>query len=69
MCSNLLTNKKYIDLVKQKRELYKDTNDISKYFDIEKLNFNRIIVDEVHEILVPHEPYGDKYNYLKKEKS
>ena len=61
ICSNLLINDKYTDLVKTN----KDNNmEKSKFLDIFETKFNRIIVDEIHEITIPYQPYGENHNYL-----
>jgi SNF2 family DNA or RNA helicase len=65
VCPNLLNNEKYEALIKEHRKKYTTSDDRYKFIDILSTKFNRIIVDEIHEITIPNQPYGDNQcNYL-----
>lgn len=64
ICANLLINDKYIQLIEQNRKKYISHTERFKFLNLFETNFNRIIVDEIHEITIPYEPYGESHNYL-----
>lgn len=66
MCSNLLINQKYKTYLEEK---IKQNISTSKYFDLFNTKINRIIIDEIHEILIPYEPYGEQYGNMLYDKS
>lgn len=72
VCSNLLNNEKYESLVEEHHKKYTSLDDRYKFIDILSTKYNRIIVDEIHEITIPNQPYGNNqcnYLYAKSNKS
>ena len=59
VCSNLLRNPKYTALINENQKKYTSSEDRYKFIDIFTTKFNRIIVDEIHEITIPYQPFGD----------
>lgn len=64
ICANLLINDKYVQLVEENYKKYDVHTERFKFLNLFETNFNRIIVDEIHEITIPYEPYGESHNYL-----
>ena len=54
----LLNNLKYKALIEKYNKEYSQ-DDRHKFIDVFTTKFNRVIVDEIHEITIPHQPYGD----------